>query len=82
MEYPSAWKATTAAMAVAAIMGTISPKPLWVSSSTSTGLGGIGGPAGGINPADPVNHIPKRRAGRRARQRQAPGHRCLRQWQL
>ena len=34
MEYPSTWKATSVATAVAAIIGTISPKPLWVSSST------------------------------------------------
>ena len=34
MEYPSTWKATSVATAVAAIMGTISPNPLWVSSST------------------------------------------------
>ena len=34
MEYPSTWKATRVAIPVAAIIGTISPKPLWVSSST------------------------------------------------
>ena len=35
MEYPSTWKATSVAIAVAAIIGTISAKPLWVSSRTS-----------------------------------------------
>ena len=34
MEYPSTWKATRVAIPVAAIIGTISPKPLWMSSST------------------------------------------------
>jgi len=34
MEYPSTWKAISVAITVAAIMGTISSKPLWVSSST------------------------------------------------